>query len=59
MNDIINQAASATILYLLDHLPGLPPDRESQEAFFTDVLIGFAAVVSELERKQIAEPSQN
>jgi hypothetical protein len=50
MNGIIDQATAAAILYILDHLPGLPPDRESQEAFFSDVLMAFAAVVAEVER---------
>jgi hypothetical protein len=59
MNSIIDQARAATVLYILDHLPGLPPDRESREAFFKDVLTAFAAVVAEAERGEIPEPSQN
>jgi hypothetical protein len=59
MNGIIDQATAATILYILDHLPGLPPDRASQEAFFSDVPRAYAAVVAEVARNQIAEPSQN
>jgi len=50
MNGIIEQATAAAILYILDQLPGLHPNRESREAFFTDDSTAFAPAVAEAER---------
>jgi hypothetical protein len=62
----IEEATAATVLYIVQHLRGLPADLGRQEVFFYDILTAFAALCCEeernaidQERREYFEPSQN
>ena len=59
MNGAADDATIAAVAYIVDHLAALPADRGAVEWFFWNVLVAYAAVIAEEERKRLVEPSQN
>jgi hypothetical protein len=55
----IDDATSAAVTYIVEHLAALPADRGRQEWFFWDVLVAYAAVVAAAERERLVSPSEN